>query len=62
MKINKLFKNWRISAYTVTMQTSLYILPNIWVSWSDFYVSISFGWLKWTYDIDFYNQKIKTRP
>lgn len=44
----------KIKTYSVIMQKSLYILPNIWVTWNDSYVGISFGWLKWTFDIDLY--------
>jgi hypothetical protein len=50
-------KKRKIQTYTVVMDKSLFILPNIWVTWNHLYVSVSFGWLKWTYDIDFFKKK-----
>jgi hypothetical protein len=50
-------KRRKIQTYTVVMDKSLFILPNIWVTWNHLYVSVSFGWLKWTYDIDFFKKK-----
>ena len=50
-------KKRKIQTYTVVMDKSLFILPNIWVTWNHLYVSVSFGWLKWTYDIDFYKKR-----
>lgn len=46
----------RIKTYSVVMIKSLFIIPNIWVTWNHLYVTVSFGWLKWTYDIDFYKK------
>jgi hypothetical protein len=50
-------KRRKIQTYTVVMNKSLFIIPNIWVTWNHLYVSVSFGWLKWTYDIEFYKKK-----
>ena len=52
MKIKKI----KIETYSVVMIKSLFITPNIWVTWNHLYVTVIFGWWKWTYDIDFYKK------
>ena len=49
-------KKMRIKTHITEMYQSVFITPNIWVTWNHLYVGISFGWLKWTYDIDFYKK------
>ena len=49
-------KKMRIKTHITEMHQSVFITPNIWVTWNYLYITVIFGWWKWTYDIDFYKK------